>query len=186
VNAVAAVALGATSTGCGLPRTPAYAPNRSVGIDFCTELAASSQLISTQEFGVGVFLLTLGGASITASGVMASISANSENYRELLGYAGAAFAVAPLVAVPFGMVLLSRSDEASALSAAANTAVALSDDDKDAYRDCVLAKAAWIGSRSDATALARKALEDKEEKGEKDEPPEPASPPSPSFKDDHK
>ena len=61
---------------------------------------------------------------------------------------------------------MSRSDEASALSAAANTAVALSETDEDAYRDCVLAKAAWVGSRADATALARKALEEEKEEEE--------------------
>ncbi len=128
--------------GCAMPKTPIWAPDKGIGMKFCTQLADHSQLVSTQEMGVGVFLLTLGGASITASGVMATVGANAEDHRQLLGYLGAALAVAPLIAVPFGMVLLSRSDEASALAAATNTAVALSKNDHDAYRDCVLAKAA--------------------------------------------
>jgi hypothetical protein len=160
--------LAMASEACAMPKTPVYEPKKGVGITLCTQIADHAQLVSTEEFGVGVFLLTLGGASITASGVLATISANSDQHRELLGYVGAGLAVAPLIGVPFGMVLLSRSDEASALAAAANTAVALAETDKDAYRDCVLAKAAWVGSRADATALARKALEDQEKK-DKDE-----------------
>ena len=154
-----------------MPKTPIYKPDKGVGVKLCTQIADHAQLISTQEFGVGVFMLTVGGASVTAAGVLATVSANSENHRELLGYVGAALAVAPLLMVPFGMVLLSRSDEASALAAAANTAVALSDTDRAAYRDCVLAKAAWVGSRSDATALARKALEDQQEEDKKNDKP---------------
>ena len=56
------------------------------------------------------------------------------------------------------------------VAATANTSLALSKTDEDAYRDCMLAKAAWVGSRADATALARKAIEDeKEERREADE-----------------
>ncbi len=166
---VAAVTLGCVSAGCAMPRTPIYAADTGVGMKFCTRLADHAQLISTEEFGAGVFMLTVGGAAVTAAGVLATVSANVTNNRELFGYAGAGLAVAPLLLVPFGMVLLSRSDEASALAAAANTSVALSDDDKAAYRDCVLAKAAWVGSRADATALARKALEEQQDKDEKQE-----------------
>lgn len=158
------------STGCAMPKTPTYEPGKGVGRQLCEDIANRAQLVSTQEMGVGVFLLTVGAASVTASGVMATISANSTRNRELLGYVGAGLAVAPLIAVPFGMVLLSRSDEASALAATANTSLALSKTDEDAYRDCMLAKAAWVGSRADATALARKAIEDeKEERREADE-----------------
>ncbi|RLB60667.1 MAG: hypothetical protein DRI90_13200 [Deltaproteobacteria bacterium] len=158
------VAASVLTVSCAMPKTPVYKPDKGIGTEFCTKLADHSQLVSTQEMGIGVFLLTVGGASITASGVLATISANADNHRELLGYVGAGLAVAPLIGVPFGMVLLSRSDEASALAAASNTAVALAVTDKDAYRDCVLAKAAWVGSRSDATALARQALEEEKEK----------------------
>jgi hypothetical protein len=160
------VAAGLFAVSCAMPKTPVYTPDKGIGTKFCTELADHSQLVSTQEMGIGVFLLTVGGASITASGVLATISANVDEHRELLGYVGAGLAVAPLIGVPFGMVLLSRSDEASALAAASNTAVALAGSDKDAYCDCVLAKAAWVGSRSDATALARKALEEEKAKEE--------------------
>ncbi|MCA9620683.1 MAG: hypothetical protein KC731_16785 [Myxococcales bacterium] len=164
-RACSCLLLTAVLAGCSMPKTATYEPG--VGRKFCSDIANHAQLVSTQEMGVGVFLLTVGGASLTASGVLATISANSENNRQLLGYVGAGLAVAPLIAVPFGMVLLSRSDEASALAAAANTAIALSETDEDAYRDCVLAKAAWVGSRADATALARKALEDERERQHK-------------------
>ena len=147
-RACSCLLLTAVLAGCSMPKTATYEPG--VGRKFCSDIANHAQLVSTQEMGVGVFLLTVGGASLTASGVLATISANSENNRQLLG-----------------MVLLSRSDEASALAAAANTAIALSETDEDAYRDCVLAKAAWVGSRADATALARKALEDEREKQHK-------------------
>jgi hypothetical protein len=156
--------LAGSSMGCAMPKTPVYDRGERVGEQLCADIANHAQLVSTQEMGVGVFLLTVGGASITASGVLATISANSNDHRQLLGYVGAGLAVAPLIAVPFGMVLLSRSDEASALAAATNTAVALNDNDEDMFRDCVLAKAAWVGSRADATALARKALEDDKDK----------------------
>jgi hypothetical protein len=147
-----------------MPKTPVYEKGKGMGRQFCADIANRAQLVSTNEMGVGVFLLTVGGAAITASGVLATISANSTEHRQLLGYVGAGLAVAPLLAVPFGMVMISRSDEASALAATANTAVALSETDEDAFRDCTLAKAAWVGSRTDATALARKALEDEKEK----------------------
>ena len=141
-------------TGCAMPKSPTYEPDKGIGRKFCEDIANRAQLVSTQEMGVGVFLLTVGAASVTASGVLATVSANSTRHRELLGYLGAGLAVAPLIAVPFGMVLLSRSDEASALAATANTSLALSKTDEDAYRDCMLAKAAWVGSRADATPQA--------------------------------
>lgn len=161
VGLLMAAVLGA---GCAMPKVPIYEPNKGVGVKFCTEQADRAQLVSTQEMGVSVFLLTLGGAAITASGVLATISANSTQYRQELGYLGAGLAVAPLIAVPFGMVLASRSDEASALAATSHTAIVVSDSDEDAFRDCVLGRAAWVGSRADATALAREALEEEKEK----------------------
>ncbi len=84
--------------------------------------------------------------------------------------------------------LRTHISEASALAAASQTAIAVSDSDEEAFRDCVLARAAWVGSRSDATALAREALEEEKDKqrereeaereDEAEEPPdhEPAKP----------
>jgi len=150
-----------------MPVTPAYEPNKRVGETYCAELAQRAQLVSTQEMGVGIFLLTIAGASITASGAIGTINGTRDNPSEGLAYLGGGLAVLPLVGVPFGMVMLSRSDEASALSAAANTALALSDDDEEAYRNCTLAKASWVGSRTDATALAREAMSEDEDKRKK-------------------
>jgi len=166
-HSTAAALFAAQLTGCALPKTPAYEPNKHVGAKFCADLAQRSQLVSTQEMGVGIFLITVAGASITASGAIGTINGVRDSPSDALAYLGGGLAVLPLVAVPFGMVMLSRSDEASALSAAANTSLALSDDDEEAYRNCVLAKASWVGSRADATALAREAMSDDGKKKKK-------------------
>jgi hypothetical protein len=168
-HGMATALFAAQLAGCAMPKTPTYEPNKKVGETYCAELAQRSQLVSTQEMGVGIFLLTVAGGSITASGAIGTINGVRDSPSDALAYLGGGLAVLPLIAVPFGMVMLSRSDEASALSAAANTSLALSDDDEEAYRNCVLAKASWVGSRADATALAREAMSDDGKKKKKKE-----------------
>ena len=69
-NWVMAVVMAGASMGCTIPKTPIYEPNKRIGFEFCTKLAARSQLISTEEMGVGIFMLTVAGASVTAAGVL--------------------------------------------------------------------------------------------------------------------
>jgi hypothetical protein len=181
VRCTLAAVLTAQLLGCAMPVTPPYTPHKRMGEQYCADLAQRAQLVSTQEMGVGIFMLTVAGASITASGAVGTINGLRESPSEALAYLGGGLAVLPLLAVPFGMVLLSRSDEASALSATANTSLALSEDDADAYRSCALAKASWVGSRTDATALAREAMSDdkkkkKKKKGDEADDDEPTAP----------
>ena len=98
----AAVALTLTlalGSGCAMPKTAVYKSSSGQGQKFCADIANHAQLISTQEMGAGTFLFVMGGASVTASGVLSTIVASSNNVnRELFGYLAGGLAIAPLIA----------------------------------------------------------------------------------------
>ena len=134
-----------------MPLPPAY--RGGAGREFCQSIAVAAQHRSAQWLVSGAVTILVGvlGASLGAMigpGAPSDGSAKgrlNENRNAVLALLGA-------LSASLGYGLVQRSDAATMLAADATADLAL-DDDRQAYRACIMARSSWLRGRADHSWL---------------------------------
>jgi hypothetical protein len=134
-----------------MPLPPAYRPG--AGREFCQDVAVAAQHRSSQWLVSGAATIILGVLCASCGAMIGPGSASdksvkgklSENRNALLALLGA-------LAASLGYGLVQRSDAATLLAADSTASLAL-DEDQQAYKACILARADWLRGRADHSWL---------------------------------
>jgi hypothetical protein len=134
-----------------MPLPPAY--RGGVGREFCQNIAVAAQHRSSQWLVSGAVTIIVGvlGASLGAmigpgtAGDGSVRSKLNENRNAVLALLGA-------LSASLGYGLVQRSDAATVLAADSSADLAL-DDDRQAYKACIMARSSWLRGRADHSWL---------------------------------
>jgi hypothetical protein len=157
------LALSALTTGCAMsiPETPPYPPAATPaeplpGASFCSRTETAARSLQSSQYAGGWLFASLG-VSATGGGAIVTLV----NVQEGRRIAGTALTLGGVALGVVAYTLFMRSEASGRLAQASNMAM-LEKDDREAYRSCVRAKAAWSGAKGTPDGITAEMLAERE------------------------